>query len=114
AKLEDTIDQIPFSPIVEPSAEHMKTLFADKDADVILFGHNHTLHHFINEDTVYFNPGSVGLNRAPYTVYGIVTITPEQSNIEQVRVAYDNTRFIDGFEVKEVPGRALIFDKFIQ
>ena len=92
----------------------MAELFKDKEADLILFGHNHTLHHFVQEDTAYFNPGSAGLNRAPYTVYGIVTITPEQFNVEQVRVVYDNERFIDGFETKQVPGRQLIFDKFIQ
>lgn len=113
-KLESPIDKIPFSPIVEPTTEHMHELFKDKEADLILFGHNHQLHHFINQDTVYFNPGSVGLNRAPYTVYGIVTVTPEQFNIEHVRVAYDNTRFLDGFEAKNVPGQQLIFDKFIQ
>ena len=114
AKLDQPIDQIPFSPIVEPTASHMAELFKDKEADLILFGHNHTLHHFVQEDTAYFNPGSAGLNRAPYTVYGIVTITPEQFNVEQVRVVYDNERFIDGFETKQVPGRQLIFDKFIQ
>ena len=43
-----------------------------------------------------------------------MTITPEQFNIEHVRVAYDNTLFIDGFEQKDVPGQQLIFDKFIQ
>lgn len=112
--LEQPIDKVPFSPIVEPTASHMAHLFKDKEADLILFSHNHTLHHFIYEDVAYFNPGSVGLNRAPYTVYGIVTITPEQFNIEHVRVAYDNTRFIDGFEQKDVPGQQLIFDKFIQ
>lgn len=36
SKLNTTIDGQPFSPIVEPSAQNMSTLFQDKDADVIV------------------------------------------------------------------------------
>ena len=31
-------------------------LFKDKEADLILFGHNHRLHMFDDKSTVYFNP----------------------------------------------------------
>ena len=42
--------------------QEISKLFEDKDADLILFGHNHRLHLFDDKSTIYFNPGAVGLN----------------------------------------------------
>ena len=91
----------------------MTQLFADKDADLIIFGHNHRLHMFDDKNKMYFNPGSVGLNNGSNAVYGIVTITETDISIERVKVAFDNEEFLEGFEAKQVPARDFIFDKFI-
>lgn len=112
-KLETPIDGQPFSPIVEPSEENVKALFADKNADLIVFGHNHTVHLYDDKSTVYFNPGSVGLNNGAYAVYGIVTIEEDEFSFERVKVPYDNEEFIRGFNEKQVPAKELIFDKFL-
>lgn len=112
-KLQDTIDLQPFSPIETPTEANMQSLFKDKDVDLILFGHNHTVHLFDDKNKIYFNPGSVGLNNGPNAVYGIVTIDERGIDIERVKVAYDNEEFLKGFDEKQVPGKQLIFDKFI-
>ena len=112
-QLTTPIDGQPYSPIVEPSEENIKALFEDKQADLIVFGHNHTVHLYDDKSTVYFNPGSVGLNNGAYAVYGIVTIDENEFSIERVKVPYDNEEFIRGFDEKQVPAKALIFDKFL-
>jgi len=68
---------------------------------------------FDDKSTVYFNPGSVGLNNSKYAVYGIVTIDENEFSIERVKIPYDNEEFIRGFDEKQVPAKSLIFDKFL-
>ncbi|MBF0795832.1 metallophosphoesterase family protein [Mammaliicoccus lentus] len=107
------ISEDPFQPIVEPSLEHVHGLFNGIDADFVTFGHNHVLHHFDDIETIYFNPGSVGLNNGAYAVYGIVEVKDGAINVERIKVPYDNQAFLDGFEEKNVPGNELIFESFI-
>lgn len=111
--LEKSIDEQPFSALVEPSLSNMQSLFNDKEADIILFGHNHQLHLFDDKKTIYFNPGSVGLNNDDYAVYGIVTINEQDISVERIKVHYDNEEFLLGFKEKQVPAKELIFEKFI-
>ncbi|GGI40741.1 metallophosphoesterase family protein [Mammaliicoccus stepanovicii] len=112
-KMESHISDDPFEPLVEPSLEHVHGLFNGLDADFIAFGHNHVLHHFDDIETIYFNPGSVGLNNGAYAVYGLVEIKDGAINVERIKVPYDNQPFLDGFDEKNVPGKELIFESFI-
>ena len=57
-KLETGIEGQPFSPITENSKENIIELFKDKDADLIAFGHNHQMHLYDDNKTIYFNPGA--------------------------------------------------------
>lgn len=107
------ISEEPFEPILDPSLEHVHELFNGIDADFVTFGHNHVLHHFDDIDTIYFNPGSVGLNNGAYAVYGLVEVKDGAINVERIKVPYDNQPFLDGFEEKNVPGKKLIFESFI-
>ncbi|RIL52484.1 metallophosphoesterase [Mammaliicoccus fleurettii] len=107
------ISDDPFEPIVEPSLEHVHGLFNGLYADFVTFGHNHVLHHFDDIETIYFNPGSVGLNNGAYAVYGIVEVKDGAINVERIKVPYDNQPFLDGFDEKAVPGKQLIFESFI-
>lgn len=77
--------------------QEISKLFEDKDADLILFGHNHRLHLFDDKSTIYFNPGAVGLNNGAHTVYGIVTINEQGISVERVKLDYDEEEFIEGF-----------------
>ncbi|WP_239701222.1 metallophosphoesterase family protein [Mammaliicoccus sp. D-M17] len=111
--IKQQISDDPFEPIVEPSLEHVHGLFNGLDADFVTFGHNHVLHHFDDIETIYFNPGSVGLNNGAYAVYGIVEVKDGAINVERIKVPYDNQPFLDGFDEKAVPGKQLIFESFI-
>ena len=67
--------------------------FKDKDADLIAFGHNHQMHLYDDNKTIYFNPGAVGLNNGANAVYGIVTINDNEFSIERIKLPYDNGIF---------------------
>lgn len=112
-QLEDRIDYQPFADIVNDDEYEISQLFSDKDADLILFGHNHRLHMFDDKSTIYFNPGAVGLNNGSNTVYGIVTINEKGISVERVKLAYDDEEFLAGFKEKQVPAREFIFKNFM-
>ena len=111
--MEDRIDYQPFADIVNDDEYEISQLFSDKDADLILFGHNHRLHMFDDKSTIYFNPGAVGLNNGSNTVYGIVTINEKGISVERVKLAYDDEEFLAGFKEKQVPAREFIFKNFM-
>ena len=48
---------------------------------------------FDDKSTVYFNPGSVGLNNGSNTVYGIITVNEKGISVERVKLAYNNENF---------------------
>ena len=112
-KMSAPIDEQPFAPITKDDEQAISELFKDKEADLILFGHNHRLHMFDDKSTVYFNPGSVGLNNGSNTVYGIITVNEKGISVERVKLAYNNEEFLAGFEEKQVPAREFIFKNFI-
>lgn len=112
-KMSAPIDEQPFAPITKDDEQAISDLFKDKEADLILFGHNHRLHMFDDKSTVYFNPGSVGLNNGSNTVYGIITVNEKGISVERVKLAYNNEEFLAGFEEKQVPAREFIFKNFI-
>lgn len=112
-KLETGIEGQPFSPITENSKENIIELFKDKDADLIAFGHNHQMHLYDDNKTIYFNPGAVGLNNGANAVYGIVTINDNEFSIERIKLPYDNEEYLQGFDEKQVPAKQLIFEHFL-
>ena len=112
-KLETGIEGQPFSPITENSKENIIELFKDKDADLIAFGHNHQMHLYDDNKTIYFNPGAVGLNNGAHAVYGIVTINDNEFSIERIKLPYDNEEYLQGFDEKQVPAKQLIFEHFL-
>ena len=62
------IEGQPFAPIAGDDEQEIAKLFEDKEADLILFGHNHRLHMFDGKSTIYFNPGAVGLNNGAHSL----------------------------------------------
>ena len=71
--------------------------------DLIAFGHNHQMHLYDDNKTIYFNPGAVGLNNGANAVYGIVTINDNEFSIERIKLPYDNEEYLQGFDEKQVP-----------
>ena len=63
---------------------------------MIAFGHNHQMHLYDDNKTIYFNPGAVGLNNGANAVYGIVTINDNEFSIERIKLPYDNEEYLQG------------------
>lgn len=80
---------------------------------MIAFGHNHQMHLYDDNKTIYFNPGAVGLNNGANAVYGIVTINDNEFSIERIKLPYDNEEYLQGFDEKQVPAKQLILNIFI-
>ena len=81
--------------------------------DLIAFGHNHQMHLYDDNKTIYFNPGAVGLNNGANAVYGIVTINDNEFSIERIKLPYDNEEYLQGFDEKQVRPKQLILNIFI-
>jgi putative phosphoesterase len=112
SKLDVHISRDHFSSIVEPSTENMETLFFDKKADLICFGHHHPLHYFTGKDTVYLNPGSLGCNHKPLAPYAIITVINNVVDVSLKEAAYDNTAFLKSYHTLQVPERDFILKVF--
>jgi putative phosphoesterase len=102
----------PFSPIVQPTLEAMKKLFADCHQELICFGHHHPVHFFEGRKTIYLNPGSLGCAAEPYARYAIVTLTPERVEVSLRKAAYDNWEFLRSYARLNVPDGEFLIKVF--
>jgi predicted phosphodiesterase len=102
----------PFSPIVQPTLEAMKKLFADCHQELIFFGHHHPTHYFKSEHSIYLNPGSLGCAPDPYARYAIVTLTLERIGISLHKAAYDNQDFLRSYARLNVPDGEFLIKAF--
>ena len=90
----------------------MSRLFNDSTENLICFGHHHPLHFFENDNTIFFNPGSLGCNTKPTAPYSIVDITEAGVDITMEEAAYDNNQFLASYELLKVPDRDFILKAF--
>jgi predicted phosphodiesterase len=90
----------------------METLFFDKKADMICFGHHHPLHYYTGEHTVYLNPGSLGCNHKPLAPYAIITVINNVVDVSLKEAAYDKTAFLKSYHTLQVPEREFILKVF--
>ncbi|MDN7242382.1 metallophosphoesterase family protein [Planococcus sp. N028] len=112
AKLQAPISTDPFEPIVEPTLQNMKKLFANSKEDLICFGHHHPSHFFANGRTIYLNPGALGCSAKPAAPYAIVSVGEQGINVAIEEAAYDNREFLLSYEKLKVPEREFILKVF--
>ena len=111
-KLTAHISEDPFSPIVDPSLDQLTALFKGNEEDLICFGHNHPLHFFKNDQTIYLNPGALGCNSKPTAPYATVEIARDNIEVQLAEASYDNTNFLRSYELLKVPAREFIVKIF--
>jgi putative phosphoesterase len=111
-KLNEHISKDPFSRIVEPSLDNLISLFKGNEANLIGFGHHHPLHFFEDNDTIFLNPGSLGCNSKPTAPYSIVEIEKDKIIVRLEEVSYDNTKFLESYELLQVPERDFLIKVF--
>lgn len=111
-KLNEHISKDPFSSIVEPSLDNLTSLFKEDKENLICFGHHHPIHFFEGNDTIFLNPGSLGCSSTPTAPYSIVEIENDKITINLEEVSYDNTKFLESYELLQVPERDFLIKIF--
>ncbi|MDZ5712659.1 metallophosphoesterase family protein [Jeotgalibacillus haloalkalitolerans] len=111
-KLNDHISQDPFSRIVEPELESLKTLFKEHKERLICFGHHHPLHYFKDHDQYFLNPGSLGCSSKPAAPYAIVNVEQAGIEVSLQEAFYDKTEFLASYELLQVPDRNFLMRVF--
>lgn len=71
---------------VKDGLDNLKNISQEKHADIVLYGHTHIAHNEIDNNILYFNPGSTILPKAGKASYGVVEISKDKitSRIEAV------------------------------
>lgn len=106
-KLNKHISKDPFSRIVEPSLDNK-----GNEENLICFGHHHPLHFFEGKDTIFLNPGSLGCNSKPTASYSVVDIEKGKIKISLEEAPYDNSKFLESYELLQVPQRDFLIKVF--
>lgn len=109
----DPISYDPYKGIVEPNLSNMEQLFKEKNSNIICFGHHHPTHHFHNQQTLYFNPGSLGCNEKPIAKYGIIHIDKKgrvDANVKEI--TYNRSHLLALYDQYNVPQKELLKNLF--
>lgn len=112
AKLNEHISKDPFSRIAEPSLDNLLSLFKGNEENLICFGHHHPIHFFEGNETIFLNPGSLGCNSKPTASYSVVDIEKYNITVSFEEVSYDNTKFLESYELLRVPERDFLIKIF--
>ena len=112
SKLHTHISNDPFSKIVEPSLNHLSSLFSGHEEDLICFGHHHPTHFFESDKRIFLNPGSLGCQSKSTAPYSIVEIKKEKIVVSLKEASYDNTIFLQSYELLQVPERDFLIKVF--
>lgn len=111
-QLNEHISKDPFSEIVEPSLDNLLSLFKGSEDKLICFGHHHPIHFFEGKDTIFLNPGSLGCNSQPTARYSVVDIAKDKITVSLEEVSYNNTKFLESYELLQVPERDFLIKVF--
>lgn len=63
---------------VKDGLDNLKSLAKEKCTDIVLFGHTHISHNELENNILYFNPGSPILPKGGKASYGIVEISKDK------------------------------------
>ncbi|QDP38977.1 metallophosphoesterase family protein [Radiobacillus deserti] len=109
--LDKNLRFLPIDP--EPSSNKLDQVYENVEADVVLFGHHHILHHFKSNQRLYVNPGSLGCSYQAKAPYACITIKADGGiDVCLKEVPYNQDAFIKGFEERKVPDRESILRIF--
>ena len=101
---------LPIDP--EPSLDKLDAHYGGHSAAAILTGHHHDGHYFQTPERLYLNPGALGCGPRPVARYALLTLGEEGIGVERCEVAYDRARLFKSYEMRAVPGRDFILQRF--
>jgi len=94
-------------PIRNAAAADLDDIFADAQADVIFYGHEHAPSD-VSGNARYVNPGSLGCHRQSVARLCVATFSRGHATINHQAVPYDDTALFWAFEQRKVPERTFI------
>jgi predicted phosphodiesterase len=101
-----------FVPIARhPRADELDRVFADSQADLIFYGHDHWLSDKQGRAR-YVNPGSLGCHTAATARYCVVEFGQQGFTVERCQALYDDRDLARAFEGRAVPEREFIYKAF--
>jgi len=71
---------------VKDGLEYLKELAEEKCADIVLFGHTHISHEEMDNNVLYFNPGSTILPKIGKASYGVIEILSNKIISKIIRI----------------------------
>lgn len=71
---------------VKDGLEYLKELAEEKSADIVLFGHTHVSHEEMDNNILYFNPGSTILPKIGKASYGVIEILSNKIISKIIRI----------------------------
>lgn len=100
------------SIVKEPNGKAMDEVFAEVDAELILFGHHHIYHAFKTQKE-YFNPGSAGCWNKSLARLALLQLEEGEIKLQREFVPYNDGELMDAFDKRKVPTRDFIRKVFI-
>ncbi|MBR4906212.1 MAG: metallophosphoesterase family protein [Clostridia bacterium] len=95
--------------VKNPAENDLRTMFADVNSDIILYGHDHT-RNICGGDKLYINVGSLGCPSKEHTLAraGVLDVEIGKAEITLIDVAYDVDEVIRKIDALKYPDAAFI------
>lgn len=110
--MDDTGKYVNFTP--HPSGDDLDRIFADTDADIILYGHDHAPCVQRTAKALYINPGSLGCPARDGNIArgGVLHLDGGSARFEPLRVVYDSSSVVTDIRLAAYPSHAEVLKYF--
>ena len=92
--------------------DKLDTLFEGINSEFIFYGHNHAPSD-LTSNSRYVNLGSAGCHDKAEVRVGILTVKDNKIELEKITQPYNDDGLMEAFELRKVPAREFIMQKFI-
>lgn len=110
--MDDTGKYVNFTP--HPSGDDLDRIFADTDADIILYGHDHAPCVQRTAKALYINPGSLGCPARDGNIArgGVLHLDGGSARFEPLQVVYDSSSVVTDIRLAAYPSQAEVLKYF--
>lgn len=99
--------------IKKANVKENEEMFSGINADIYLYGHTHAEIYNEQNNKLYINPGALGCpERTNYATYGILNISKENIEYEQLKVEYNVQEVIQEIEKMKFPNYKKVLSLF--
>ena len=99
--------------IKKANVKENEEMFSGINADIYLYGHTHAEIYNEQNNKLYINPGALGCpERTNYATYGILNISKENIEYEQLKVEYNVQEVIQEIEKVKFPNYKKVLSLF--